>query len=227
MYLNTATAAFVSAALALLALPACSDDDDGAEAMMTADRFTAELVGPNDMELLIDAETDLVWINDARGCFAAIIDPTTECAEFTFAGRDDWRVPTAAELSELLREIDAREMNLNYINPTCGLMSSSDSVWVFTENTDMAGEITTARPGNAGRVPRPPGDALQRRSPLRRTLERAGGYHRLRHLPQPRAVAHRDRCLPPATHLRRWLYGHRLRTGHRREAPRRLRAHGL
>ena len=120
MYLNTATAAFVSAALALLALPACSDDDDGAEAMMTADRFTAELVGPNDMELLIDAETDLVWINDARGCFAAIIDPTTECAEFTFAGRDDWRVPTAAELSELLREIDAREMNLNYINPTCG-----------------------------------------------------------------------------------------------------------
>lgn len=139
--------------MVLLAASSCSEDDsvgDGEEGGEDMARFQSELVGETDMELLIDTETDLVWVNDARGCFAAIINPTTECAEFTFAGRDDWRVPTSAELSELLTEIDARNMNLNYINASCALMSSSDQVWVFTENSDMPGATTTNEPGNAG-----------------------------------------------------------------------------
>lgn len=134
----------------------CSDDDDNDNAdtemeMPTAEaRFQTELVGDMDMELLIDTETDLVWVNDARGCFAAIVNPTTECAEFTFAGQTDWRIPTPEEMSELLTEIAERDMNLNYINASCALMSTSDTVWVFTENSDMPGAMTMAEPGNAG-----------------------------------------------------------------------------
>lgn len=127
----------------------CSDDNDTTE-VMTEARFQAEFVGDMDQEILIDNETDLVWINDVRGCFAAIVNPTTECAELTFAGQSDWRVPTADEMAELLTEIAEREMNLNYINVNCPLMSTSDTIWVFTENTDTPGLMTMNQPGNAG-----------------------------------------------------------------------------
>jgi len=123
----------------------CKDDDANTE------RFQSELVGSMDMEILTDTETGLVWVNDARGCFAAIIIATTECDDLTFAGQSDWRTPSQDELVELLTEIDARDMNLNYINPDCGLMSTADTtVWVFTENTTMAGSVTMNKPGNAG-----------------------------------------------------------------------------
>ena len=42
------------------------------------------------------------------------------------------------------------EMNLNYINTSCALMSSSDTEWVFTENSSSPGMTTTNEPGNAG-----------------------------------------------------------------------------
>jgi len=65
---------------------ACKDDDTDSEMMLEA-RFKSEKIGEMEMEILIDTKTDMVWVNDARGCFAAIIDPTTPCAELTFAGQ--------------------------------------------------------------------------------------------------------------------------------------------
>lgn len=127
----------------VLALGCSSDPVDGGS------RFISEKVGPMDMEVLHDEITDLTWVNDARGCFAAITTPGTQCDELTFAGRDDWRIPTAAELSELHSEIATRSMNLNYINASCGIMTASDG-WVFTENSSMPGGISSAEPGNAG-----------------------------------------------------------------------------
>lgn len=126
----------------------CGSDDEPAEMMDS--RFESELVGSENMEILMDNETGLVWVNDIRGCFAGIINPEMECGMLVFAGRDDWRTPTSSEMSTLLSAIAERNMNLNYINTACSLMSTSDGVWVFTENTDMPGGTTMAMPGNAG-----------------------------------------------------------------------------
>jgi hypothetical protein len=138
---------FTLIALGGLSIVACGEDEAAPAADM---RFEQELVGTDEMEILIDTETNLVWVNDIRGCFAGVVTPMTQCEMLDFAGRTDWRTPTVAEMSELLTEIAAREMNLNYINATCGLMSTNEMTWVFTENTDMPGETTTATPGNAG-----------------------------------------------------------------------------
>ena len=129
----------------LAGVAACGSDEEDA----VIDRFRSELVGAMDMELLIDESTGLTWVNDARGCFAAITTPGDQCETLVFAGRDDWRIPTSAELSELLTEIAARGMNLNYINAACAIMTASDG-WVFTENSNMPGGISMAMPGNAG-----------------------------------------------------------------------------
>ena len=120
-----------------------SDPEDGGE------RFRATLVGPMSMEILSDEVTGLTWVNDARGCFAAITTPGDQCDNLVFAGRDDWRMPTSMELSELLSEISARGLNLNYINASCSVMTASDG-WVFTENSNMPGGVTNNMPGNAG-----------------------------------------------------------------------------
>ena len=125
----------------------CKDEDQDA----TVDRFESELIGTMDMEVLIDNETNLVWVNDVRGCFAGIVTPTNQCEDLTFAGSSDWRTPTPDEMVELLSEISDRGMSLNYINSACALMSTSDStVWVFTENSSSPGLTTTNKPGNAG-----------------------------------------------------------------------------
>jgi hypothetical protein len=138
---------FALIALGGLSISACDDSNDAAPEEM---RFEQEFVGTDEMEILIDTKTNLVWVNDIRGCFAGIVTPMTQCEMLSFAGRMDWRTPTVAEMSELLKEIAAREMNLNYINTSCGLMSTNEMTWVFTENTDKAGATTTATPGNAG-----------------------------------------------------------------------------
>ncbi|MEL7304884.1 MAG: hypothetical protein AAFZ38_00325 [Myxococcota bacterium] len=122
-------------------------DDDAMDS--DAPRFSSELVGPMDMELLNDEETGLTWVNDVRGCFAGITTPGTQCDDLTFAGRTDWRMPNTEELSELLSEIAARDMTLNYINAACAVMTASDG-WVFTENSSMPGGVSQNQPGNAG-----------------------------------------------------------------------------
>lgn len=135
--------------LALLAsmpvIAGCGDDDQTSEPA----RFETQLVGMMNMELLNDRTTALTWVNDARGCFAGVTAPGPQCDDLVFAGRDDWRLPTTAELSALLSAIAERGMNLNYINANCAVMTASDG-YVLTENSSMPGSVTTAVPGNAG-----------------------------------------------------------------------------
>jgi len=120
------------------------------EVVEPSSRFESQKKGSDEMEILIDTETNLVWVNDARGCFAAIISPGNECAELVFAGISDWRTPSPDELSALITEIAAQEMKLNYINASCALMSSNEATWVFTENSNNPGGKTVMMPGNAG-----------------------------------------------------------------------------
>ncbi|MEO1334204.1 MAG: hypothetical protein AAFV29_01115 [Myxococcota bacterium] len=126
---------------------ACGDDENANEPASM--RFQAQLVGEMNMELLNDTMTGLTWVNDIRGCFAAVTMPGDQCETLVFAGREDWRIPTSAELSELLSSVAAMNMSLNYINSTCAIMTASDG-WVFTENSSMPGAMSSAVPGNAG-----------------------------------------------------------------------------
>jgi len=130
----------------------CSDDDESNSVDMVPVpvRFEAQLNGDMDMETLLDTETNLIWVNDVRGCFAGIVNPTTQCEDLVFGGSSDWRLPSPEELATLIKAIDERGMSLNYINSSCALMSTNDAVWVFTENSDAPGEMTMMEPGNAG-----------------------------------------------------------------------------
>lgn len=132
----------------ILSLTACSSDD---EATKTEDtRFKSELVGDDKMEILIDTKTGLTWVNDIKGCIPGVVIPDGQSEALEFAGKDDWRTPTSAEQVELMKAIVERKMKLKYINANCAIMSSSDGVWVFTENSNSPGETTTTEPGNAG-----------------------------------------------------------------------------
>jgi len=132
----------------ILSVTACSSDDDATKTEDT--RFKSEHVGGEEMEILIDTKTGLTWVNDISGCFAGVVESENQSEGLVFAGKDDWRVPTSAEQVELIKAIAERNMKLNYINSNCTVMSSSDAVWVFTENSNSPGETTTNKPGNAG-----------------------------------------------------------------------------
>jgi len=134
----------------ILSFTACSSDDDATQTPEEDTRFKKELVGEDKMEILIDTKTGLTWVNDIRACFAGVVVPENQSEDLVFAGKDDWRTPTSAEQVELIKAIAERNMKLNYINSNCAVMSSSDEVWVFTENSDSPGQTTTNKPGNAG-----------------------------------------------------------------------------
>jgi hypothetical protein len=136
----------VLAVLLMIVLTSCSSDDDE----KVDNRFESKNKGNIDMETLLDKETNLEWVNGVGGCFGGIVNPGTQCDESTFANHDDWRVPTPEEMSTLIKEIDKRDMNLNYINPSCGFMSTSMPKWVLTENSNNPGEMTEMEPANAG-----------------------------------------------------------------------------
>jgi len=139
----------VFALILLISLTSCKDDE--VEETPTPDtRFEKVLVGNDNMELLKDNVANLEWVNDNRGCFAAIVTPGTQCEDSMFAGKSDWRTPTPDEMSVLIKEIDKRNMSLNYINASCAVMSTSMATWVFTENSSTPGVTTTMMPGNAG-----------------------------------------------------------------------------
>lgn len=132
----------------MLSFTACNSEDDTTPT--ENERFESEFVGTDKMEIIKDTKTNLTWVNDNRGCFAAIIIPENQCADLEFAGKDDWRTPTSMELVELLTAIAERDLKLNYINSSCAVMSSNESIWVFTENSSTPGVTTTNQPGNAG-----------------------------------------------------------------------------
>ena len=141
----------LTALIAIFSFTACNKDDGKVEDKdPTDERFTKAMYTSDDYETLKDNETGLEWVNDTRGCFGGIVTPNTQCDETSFADLSDWRTPTPDEVATLMIEISSREMKLNYIISTCVLMSTSEDVWVFTENTATPGQKTTQKPGNAG-----------------------------------------------------------------------------
>ena len=127
---------------------ASCDKDEKEE--IESERFTKEMYTADNFETIKDNETKLEWVNDTRGCFAGIVTPNMQCADTDFADFSDWRTPTADEMSTLIKEIASKNMKLNYINTSCAIMSTSEEVWVFTENSSTPGQKTTQKPGNAG-----------------------------------------------------------------------------
>ncbi|MCK5906078.1 MAG: hypothetical protein KAG37_00725 [Flavobacteriales bacterium] len=137
----------LTALIAVFSFTSCNKDD---EKETTDERFTKAMYTAENYETIKDNDTGLEWVNDKRGCFGGIVTPGTQCDDTEFADLSDWRTPTPDELAMLMKEISSRDMKLNYIVSTCVLMSTSEEVWVFTENSDSPGERTTNKPGNAG-----------------------------------------------------------------------------
>jgi len=129
-------------ALALLVIISSCEKESG--------RFVSENIGTAKVEVINDTETKLQWVNDVTGCFGAIVNPTDQCSNLNFGNKTDWRLPTAMEISGLIKGIDKEGIKLNYINTSCAYMSTSESKWVFTENSTSPGTIVTNEPGNAG-----------------------------------------------------------------------------
>lgn len=137
----------LSVLLTVFSFSSCSKDD---EKESTDDRFTKAMYTSENYETIKDNETGLEWVNDTRGCFAGIVTPGTQCDDTDFGDFTDWRTPTADEMSVLMTEVASRGMQLNYINTSCVIMSTSEYIWVFTENSNSPGEKTNQKPGNAG-----------------------------------------------------------------------------
>ncbi|MGV6817214.1 MAG: Lcl domain-containing protein [Thiotrichales bacterium] len=111
-------------------------------------------------EILVDTKTGLTWINggalDSRGdgCVSPANAGPTELAQVNdrcvaqqYAGFDDWRAPSAAELSDLIKSADAdASVSLKYLNPACPALVASDG-FVRTENDNPS--AASVQPGAA------------------------------------------------------------------------------
>lgn len=117
-------------------------------------RLVSNISDIDGTETLLDTDTGLVWVNDIQFCFAGVTRPEdSNCgvlSDMAVAGFTDWRLPTSAEMSGITLAVDADEnTTLNYINPSCAVMTASDG-WVFTENSNAPGMLSMVEPGNAG-----------------------------------------------------------------------------
>jgi len=119
-------------------------------AFQTQARYSQMIMEMSNDETLIDNTNSTEWINDARGCFAGVVDQDTDkCDTLEFAGHSDWRYPTTEEMVELILSALDEGVQLNYINPFCAVMTTSDG-YVMTENSNRPGTTFTNKPGNAG-----------------------------------------------------------------------------
>lgn len=98
-------------------------------------------------EVLIDNFSNLTWINGSHACKinadaadTASMDAISHCRSLDFAGYQDWRAPTSAEISNMIINADEQNIKLNYRNPNCQFMAASDG-FVKTENTPEPGKI--------------------------------------------------------------------------------------
>jgi len=146
--------------LCLCALSACgssgseSTEPNTDDPMAPLGRLVSSTSDLDGAETLLDTETGLVWVNDIRFCMAGVTkaeDATCNVlSDMAVSGQTDWRIPTSAEMSELILAVDAdKTVTLNYINTECAVMTASDG-WVFTENSTSPGVLSPIEPGNAG-----------------------------------------------------------------------------
>ncbi len=164
--MRIASALYTSAALVTLLVAACSSDTEPAApmadggtsapdaampapdaAMDSGAKTLTPMMSGTDQERISDAKQGLVWVNSSGGCFiyqgpsaGAAAAGGAHCDGLTFAGKDDWRLPTATELSDLIIRAKAEGLMLNYINPNCQNVIASDGI-VKTEHTATPGAI--------------------------------------------------------------------------------------
>jgi hypothetical protein len=108
-------------------------------------RFSSQTNGID--EILIDNISKRTWVNGSHGCKinadAAITAPSDaieHCEALDFAGYQDWRAPTSAEMSDMIVNANTLNITLNYRNPNCQFMAATDG-FVKTENTAKPGEM--------------------------------------------------------------------------------------
>lgn len=113
--------------------------------VQSSSRFSSQTNGID--EVLIDNISGVTWVNGSHACkinadaeMTATSDAIAHCETLDFAGYQDWRAPTSAEISEMIVNADNQEITLNYRNPNCQFMATSDG-FVQTENTNEPGKI--------------------------------------------------------------------------------------
>jgi len=146
----------ITTGLSTIFLSACGGGSDNSFTPEPASRFQSQIAANinGGGELLIDTEKNLTWINGGTidsnddGCIAPTspiepADADDACFDQTYGGFNDWRVPTTAELSNFIESAVAANVTMNYLNPLCPALLSSDSI-LRTENANPA--ATTAFP---------------------------------------------------------------------------------
>ncbi|MCK5353709.1 MAG: hypothetical protein KAJ63_01215 [Methyloprofundus sp.] len=108
-------------------------------------RFKSETVGVD--EMLVDSINKRSWVNGSHACninadaaMTASMDAVSYCETLEFAGYSDWRAPTSDEMADMIVNADRLDVQLNYRNPNCQFMATSDG-FVQTENNMEPGKI--------------------------------------------------------------------------------------
>ena len=112
-------------------------------------RFSSKTNGID--EVLIDNISKRTWVNGSHACMinadaamTASTDAIAHCDSLDFAGYQDWRAPTSTEIAEMIVKADKLQIKLNYRNPNCQFMATSDGDFVQTENNNEPGKIVTS-----------------------------------------------------------------------------------
>lgn len=117
------------------------------EGYSSAPRFSSKTNGID--EILIDNISKKTWVNGSHACkinadaaMTASTDAIAHCESLDFAGYQDWRAPTSAEISEMIINAKKLAIKLTYRNPNCQFMATSDG-FVQTENNSEPGKLET------------------------------------------------------------------------------------
>jgi hypothetical protein len=115
------------------------------EGYASAPRFSSKTNGID--EILIDNISKRTWVNGSHACkinsdaaMTASTNAIAHCKSLDFAGYQDWRAPTSAEISEMIINAKKLAIKLNYRNPDCQFMATSDG-FVQTENNSEPGKL--------------------------------------------------------------------------------------
>ena len=111
-------------------------------------RFRSETIGVD--EMLVDSINKRSWVNGSHACninadaaMTASMDAVKYCDTLEFAGHSDWRAPTSVEMADMIVNANRLDVQLNYRNPNCQFMATSDG-FVQTENNSNPGEIVSS-----------------------------------------------------------------------------------
>ncbi len=141
----------VMVSLATVTLVSCNsssnNEDNGPTTTVRFSAVTASTANGGG-EMLIDTTTNLTWINDTSldtnrdGCVSPGSAGPTEpaaanarCDNQTYAGFNDWRAPTTAELTSFITSAVSSNTTMKYLNPVCPALVASDGI-VRTENAN-------------------------------------------------------------------------------------------